>query len=95
MTQGSSALPGLFANVINEDTKGLEKLPAYLDEVVVFDSDPMTRVKTVRALFERRRKHMLKLSPSNSRLGATDAPFLGRYNFRSRVYAQTWKKCWL
>ena len=43
----------------------------------MFDSDPSTHVKTLRALFERLRKHNLKLSPSKARLGATDADFLG------------------
>ena len=49
---------------------------AYLEDVIVFDSDPSTYVKTIRALFERLRKHNLKLSPSKARLGATDADFL-------------------
>ena len=64
--------------VINEVTKGLEQVAAYLGDVVVFDSDPLTHIKTIRALFfERLRKHNLKLSPSKARLGATDADFLG------------------
>ena len=62
--------------VINEVTKGLEQVAAYLDDVIVFDSDPSIHVKTIRALFERLRKHNLKLSPSKARLGATDADFL-------------------
>ena len=73
--------------VINEDTKGLEQVEAYLDDVIMFDLDlddvimfdldPSTHVKTVRALVERLRKHSLKLSPSKTILGATDADFLG------------------
>ena len=59
--------------VINEVTKGLEPVAAYLDDVIVFDSDPSTQVKTIRALFERLRKHNVNLSPSKARLGATDA----------------------
>ena len=77
MPQGSSASPGWFVKVINEVTKGLEQVAAYLDDVIVFDSDPWTHVKTIRALLERLRKHNLKLSPSKARLGATDADFLG------------------
>ena len=45
--------------------------------MIVFDSDPMANVKTIRALFERLRTKNLKLSPSKARLGATDAHFLG------------------
>ena len=52
-------------------------MAAYLDDVVVFDSDPVAHVRTIRSLFERFRKHNLKLSPSKARLGATDANFLG------------------
>ena len=73
---GSNASPGWFVKVINEVTKGLEQVAAYLDGVIEFDSDPSTHVKTIRALFERLRKHNLKLSPSKARLGGTDADFL-------------------
>ena len=77
MPQGSSASPGWFVKVIKEVIKGLEQVTAYLDDVIVFDSDPTAHVKTIRSLFERLRKHNLKLSPSKARLGATDADFLG------------------
>ena len=77
MPQGSSASPGWFVKVINEVIKGLTQVAAYLDDVIVFDSDPVTHVRTIRSLFERLRKHNLKLSPSKARLGATDANFLG------------------
>ena len=33
----------------------------------------------MRAVFERLRKHNLKLSPSKAHLGATDADFLGHF----------------
>ena len=42
MSQGSSALPGWFVKVINEVIKGLKQVVAYLDNVIVFDSDPIT-----------------------------------------------------
>ena len=77
MPQGSSASPGWFVKVINEVIKGLKQVAAYLDDVIVFDSDPITHVQTIRSLFERLREHNLKLSPSKARLGATDANFLG------------------
>ena len=77
MPQGSSASPGWFVKVINEVTKGLEQVVAYLDDVIVFDSDPQAHDKTIRALFERLRQHNLKLSLSKARLGATDAHVLG------------------
>ena len=76
MPQGSSTSPGWFVKVINEVTKGLEQIAAYLDDVIVFNSDPSAHVKTIRALFEQLRKHNLKLSPPKARLGATDADFL-------------------
>ena len=73
---GRGASPGRFVKVINEVTKGLEQVAAYLNDVIVFDSDPSTQVKNIRALFERLRKQNLKLSPSKTRLDATDADFL-------------------
>ena len=79
MPQDSSALPGWFVNVFNEVIKGLTQVAAYLDDVIVFDSDPVTHVRTIRPLFERLREHNLKLSPSKARLSATDANFLGHY----------------
>ena len=49
----------------------------YLDDVIVFDSDPSARVKTMHALFERLCKDHLKLSPPKARLAAAGADFLG------------------
>ena len=63
--------------MINEVIKGLKQIAAYLDDVIVFDSDPITHVQTIRSLFKRLREHNLKLSPSKVRLGATDANLLG------------------
>ena len=60
MPQGSSASPGWFAKVINEAIKGLEQVAAYLNDVIVFDSDRTAYVKTMRTLLERLRKHNLK-----------------------------------
>ena len=59
--------------------KGLKQVAAYLYYVIVLDYDPVPHVRTIRSLFERLRKHNLKLSPSKGRLGATDANFLGHY----------------
>ena len=77
MPQGSSAAPGWFVKVINEVIKGLDRVAAYLDDVMVFDPDPATHVDNIRSLFERLGKHNLKLSPYKAKLGATDADFLG------------------
>ena len=57
--------------------KDLKQVAAYLDDVVVFDSDPIAHVQTIFSCFERIRKQNLKLFPSKARLGATDANFLG------------------
>ena len=73
MPQGSCASPVWFAKATQEVTKGLQQVAAYLDGVILFDSDPPPHVKTIRALFERVYKHNL----SKARLGATDADFLG------------------
>ena len=48
MPQGSSASPGWFVKVINEVIEGLEQVAAYLDDVIVFDSDPTAHVDTMR-----------------------------------------------
>ena len=57
MPQGSSASPGWFVKVIDEVIKGLEQVAAYLDDVIVFASDPTAHVKTMRTLIERLPKH--------------------------------------
>ena len=77
MPQGSSASPGWFVKVINEVIKDLERVAAYFDDVIVFDPDPASHVDNIRALFQRLRKHNLKLSPAKAKLGATNADFLG------------------
>ena len=51
-------------------------MAAYVDDVIVFDSDPIAHVQTIRSLVERLRKRNLKRSPSKAPLGATDASFL-------------------
>ena len=48
MPQGSRASPGWFVKVINEVIEGLEQVAAYLDDVIVFDSDPTAHVDTMR-----------------------------------------------
>ena len=40
MPQGSSEAPGGFVKVINEVIKGLDRVAAYLDDVIVFDAIP-------------------------------------------------------
>ena len=69
MPQGSSAPPGWFVKVINEVIKDLKQVMAYLDDVIVFDSDPIVHAQTIHTLFERRRKHNLKLSPLEGAIG--------------------------
>ena len=76
MPQGSSASPGWFIKAINEVIKDLKQVAAYLDDVIVFDSDPVAHVRTIRSLFERLRNDNVKLSSSKARLRATDANFL-------------------
>ena len=73
MPQGGSALAGWFVKAINEVTKGLGHVAVYLDDVIVFNSDPTAHVDNIRTLFERLRKDNFKLFPSKACLGATDA----------------------
>ena len=77
MPQGSSTAPWWFVKVINEVIKGLDRLAAYLGDVIVFDADPSLHVANIKDFFLHLRKHNLKLSPSNTTIGATDADFLG------------------
>ena len=56
--------------------KGLKQVAAYLDDVIVFDFDPVAHVRTILSSFELL-KHSITLSPSKARLGAPDANFLG------------------
>ena len=77
MSQGSRASSGRLVKVINEVTKGLEQVAMYLDDVIVFHSDPSADVKTIRVLFDRLRKSAITISPSKVRLDTTGADFLG------------------
>ena len=76
MPQGSNAAPGWFIKVVNEVIKGLERVAGYLDHIIVYDPDPAAHTANIRALFERLRKHNLKLSPSKAKIGATKTDFL-------------------
>ena len=65
-------------------------MAAYVDDMIVFDSDRTAHIKTMRALFECLRKHKLKLSPTKARLWATDADSLGHFTSPA---VRTRKKC--
>ena len=77
MPQGSSAAPGWFVKVINGFNKGLDRVAAYLDNVIVFDADRSLHVANMKELFSRLGHHNLKLSPSKATIGATEAVFIG------------------
>ena len=77
MPQGISAVPGWFIKGIDEGIKDLDRVAAYLDDVIVYDPYPAVDVINIRSLVERLYKHNLKLSPSKAKLGATNADFLG------------------
>ena len=63
MPQGSSASPSWFVKVIDEVIKGLERVAAYLDDIIVFDPDPTDHVANIQALFCRLHKHHLNFLP--------------------------------
>ena len=44
MPQGRSTSPGWFLKMINEVMKDSKQVEAYLDDVIVFDSDPIAHV---------------------------------------------------
>ena len=77
MPQGISAAPRWFVKVIDEVIEGLDRVAAYLDDVIVFDADSSLQVANMKGFFLRVRKHNLKLSPAKATFGATDADFLG------------------
>ena len=77
MPQGSSTSPGRLVKVIDEVIKNLNQVVAYVDDVIMFDSDTVVHVRTFHSLFKRFRNQNLKLSPSKALLGATDANVLG------------------
>lgn len=81
MPQSSRTMPGWFVRVIdeviNEVVNCLERVVAYLDGVIVFDSDPSDHVLNIRAFFERLRLYNLKFLPSKEQIGATKAVSLG------------------
>lgn len=74
--------------MIDEVVKDLNRVTAYLDDAIVFDSNPIAHIQTIRPLFERLRKHNLNLTRSKARLGATDGVFLV-HSFPWWVYART------
>lgn len=77
MPQRSSAAPGWLVRVINKVMKGLDRLIAYLDNVIVFDSGSSGHVAKKSSNFERRFRYNLKLSLSNAQTGTTQADVLG------------------
>ena len=84
MPQGSSAAPGWFVKVINEVIKGLERVAAYLDDIIVYDTDSTAHTANIRVLFRRLRLHNLTLSSAKTRIGATKADLLGAFDLPCR-----------
>ncbi|CAB1121588.1 unnamed protein product [Ectocarpus sp. CCAP 1310/34] len=77
MPQGANASPSWFVKVINRVVHGLERVLAYLDDVICFDEEPLGHVLNLIEFFKRLRQYNLKLSPGKGRVGATHANFLG------------------
>ena len=78
MPQGSSATPDWFVKEINEVIKGLERVAAYLDHIIVCNPDPAALTANIRAMFERLRTQHLKFPPAKAKIGATKTDFLRR-----------------
>ena len=76
MPQGSGAAPGWFVKVINEVIKGIERVAAYVDDIIVSDPDPAAHTVSIRAMFKNLRKNNLKLSPAKGKISTTKADFL-------------------
>ena len=66
-------------------------MAAYVDGIIVFDSDPMAHVKNIYTLLGYSRKHSLMLSLSNARLGGRMLIFLVTL-FRPPVCVRTRKR---
>ncbi|CAB1099916.1 unnamed protein product [Ectocarpus sp. CCAP 1310/34] len=77
MPQGANASPSWFVKVINRVVHGLERVLAYLDDVICFDEEPLGHVLNLIEFFKRLRQYNLKLSPGKGRVGATHPNFLG------------------
>ena len=77
MPQGANASPSWFVKVINRVVHGLDRVLAYLDDVICFDEEPLGHVLNMIEFFKRLRQYNLKLSPGKARVGATHANFLG------------------
>ena len=71
--------------VIHEVTKGLKQVAEYLGDVVMFDSDPSTHVKTTRALFERHCASLPLSSPPRKPEAARRTPILWATSYRPRA----------
>ncbi|CAB1106230.1 unnamed protein product [Ectocarpus sp. CCAP 1310/34] len=76
MPQGANASPSWFVKVINRVVHGLERVLAYLDDVICFDEEPLGHVLNLIEFFKRLRQYNLKLFPGKARVGATHANFL-------------------
>eukprot|EP00752_Nemacystus_decipiens_P017591 g15764.t1 len=77
MPQGAPQSPGWYMRVINEVIQNLERFLAYLDGVIVHYTDPASHIANLGVFFERLVLHNLKLSPGKTKIGATEADFLG------------------
>ena len=48
MPQGSSVAPSWFTMVVNEVVKGLDRVLAYFDDAIVFNTDPIQLIANMR-----------------------------------------------
>ncbi|CAB1116631.1 unnamed protein product [Ectocarpus sp. CCAP 1310/34] len=78
---GSQRKSTWFVKVINRVVHGLERVLAYLDDVIYFDEEPLGHVLNRIGFFKRLRQYNLNLSPGKARVVATHANFLGHTIF--------------
>ncbi|CAM9927685.1 unnamed protein product, partial [Sphacelaria rigidula] len=73
--QGASGAPGVFQRVMFRVTDGLPNCQMYRDDAVVQDLSPVGHAEQLAIFFGRLKQQNLKLSPSESQIGATTITF--------------------
>ena len=69
--------PSGSPKVIDEVVKCLDRVAAYLEDIIVFDSDPAAHIDNISALLERFLENNITISPAKAKSGTIEADFLG------------------
>ena len=75
--QGAAGAPGHFTRLMSMVLQGLERIDAYIDDIILHSTGVDQHLGDLELLFARLEKHGIKLAPAKLHMGCRSVKFLG------------------